>query len=711
MRRLEAIAILCCACPPALLAQTPIFRSRLDYSVREAPSIAFADFNLDGKMDMVAGQGVVGASVERVCVWSGQGDGTFTQTYCTPALGSMYTVAAADFDGDGKPDVLALEGTLDFLHGNGDGALAPPVTASTVSGFAMAVGDLNGDGKLDVVIVGESGVAVLFGDGTGGFGSPTWYLTGTPTYGVTIGDLNGDGKPDLVISPQSGIVMLLNTGSGQFTPGPTASFSASTMLLADVNADGKLDLISAYGTLPTVQVALGRGDGSFSAPVSYPAQSQYSGVYAVAVGDVNGDGKLDLVAAGTGNQNMSVLFGRGDGTFSPPAYYAAAERATFVATAPLRKPGLLDVVVSSDEGGSLSVMLNTGHGVFFENPTVPSPIQLNQVIAADFNRDGKDDLAVVTNTSLVVLLGTGVRSLPFVAAASIAFPSTAPFWVVSGDFNNDGKLDLAACLGSNSVAVMLGNGNGTFQSPLYSAAGKNISAMAAGDLNRDGNLDLVSGFGYTLFGKGDGTFYPPVTWGNTMAFTQQVMAVADVNGDGNPDVIGFPDFLAPIKISPFNIVVLLGNGKGSFSAIKVNPIPTSTNKQLSLVDVNGDGKPDAIVALDKSVVSLLGNADGTFTQVWQSQDMFAQFAQVVTGDFDGDGRTDIAVADNGNNTIWIFTGNGDGTFNTPTFGYGVNLGAYFLVAGRFQGQGPLGKPDLATTPTINGMDMLFQWQP
>jgi hypothetical protein len=347
--------------------------------------VAVGDFNRDGIPDLVVANAYQGGSRGTVSILLGNGDGTFLTGKEIDAGGAeTTTVAVGDFNGDGKPDlVVANYGDLSgpdnvaVLLGNGDGTFMPAAvyTAGTKPDF-VAVGDFNGDGNLDVVAGSNSGgpavgntgvVSVFLGKGDGTFAPAVNYPTGIVAASIAVADLNGDGRLDLAVANENSdnVSVLLGRGDGTFQasvnypagPGPAGIASG------DFNGDGKLDLVvanagSSFGT--TVSVLIGNGDGTFQAPVSYPAGDE---PFSVAVGDFNTDGKLDLVVADSrssvGN-TVNLLLGNGDGTFQTAVPYTVGTGAVSVAVADLNSDGLLDVAVANITSNNVSVLLNAG---------------------------------------------------------------------------------------------------------------------------------------------------------------------------------------------------------------------------------------------------------------------------------------------------------------------------------------------------------------
>jgi hypothetical protein len=321
----------------------------------------------------------------------------------------------------------------------------------------------------------------------------------------------------------------------------TGFYTPYDVAVGDFNKDGKLDLVVADGSGGTLYVLLGNGDGTFQPPTPLS-----SGGYpwAVAVGDFNGDGKLDIAAANLNNPgSVGILLGNGDGTFQAVKTFAAGINAASIAVGDFNGDGKLDVVVSNEYStATLSILLGNGDGTLgaATTYTLPNGYTLS-VTAADLNGDGKLDVA---DSNSDVLLGNGNGTFGM-AVNYNSGNGVGPKSVVTGDFNHDGKLDIAiASYGNNSLSILLGNGNGTFQPPVYYPTGSGSSygaqSLTAADFNKDGNLDIavgvVGGKSVSVFlGNGDGTFLQPAIF--PVGNNPWSVASADVNGDGYPDLV------------------------------------------------------------------------------------------------------------------------------------------------------------------------------
>ena len=318
---------------------------------------------------------------------------------------------------------------------------------------------------------------------------------------------------------------------------------------------------------------------------------------------------------------------------------------------------------------------------------IPVGSEPDAIVAGDFTGDGRTDLAVANydDNTVSVLLGNGDGTFQPQVTYAVG---VSPRAIVAGDFNGDDRTDLAvANYGSNDVSVLLGNGNGTFQNQVTYAVGSEPYALVAGDFTGDGHTDLaVANYGSNdvsiLPGKGNGTFQNQVTYaaGNE----PEAIVAGDFTGDGRTD-------LAVANYGSNDMSVLLGKGNGTFQ----NQVTYAVGNEPDAIvagDFTGDGRTDLAVANygDNDVSILLGNGHGTF----QNQVTYAVSTEpiaLVTGDFNGDGRTDLAVANYYDWDVSVLLGNGDGTFQDQMT-YRVGDWPEAIVAGDFNGDG---RTDLA----------------
>jgi hypothetical protein len=356
------------------------------------------------------------------------------------------------------------------------------------------------------------------------------------------------------------------------------------------------DISDAGDTGSTTDAGVARCSRITFSTVSPPSYATGLGPRALAVKDVNRDGKPDLVVANGDGDTISVLLGSGDGTFKPRNDVATGLGPIAVAVVDVSRDGNPDVIVADLGGRAVGVLIGNGNGTFKPKVDVTTNALPAALAVADVDGDGKLDIVVANSGSDIegaasVLIGNGNGTFkPKVDFATGGFPGA----IAVADVNKDGKLDIVVASGSDSVvSVLLGNGNGMFQDKVDYALGFAAVAVAIAvvDVNRDGKLDIVAADNMTnrafvLLNKGDGTFQDAV--GYLVGERPQALAVADVTGDGKLDVV-------TADSNDHAMSVLAGNGDGTFQAKVDSPVGT-TPAALAVADLNGDGVPDVVVA-------------------------------------------------------------------------------------------------------------------
>jgi hypothetical protein len=342
---------------------------------------------------------------------------------------------------------------------------------------------------------------------------------------------------------------------------------------------------------------------------------------AVAVGDFNGDGKLDLAIANAGSNSVGILLGNGDGTFTLNSSPATGASPSSVAVGDFNGDGIPDLAVTNAASNTVSILLGNGDGTFTLNSTLATGTAPVMVAVGDFNGDGKPDLAVTNSGSNSVSIFLGKGDGTFTLKSTFSSVESGPGVIVVGDFDGDGKLDLAVA--------------------------ENVLIPAP----------LVHGYVVVFKGNGDGTFTHNGTVGSAANVTYSSIAVGDFNGDGIPD-------LAVTDHANGTVSIFTGNGNGVFtlkSTLTTGMWPSS----VVVGDFNGDGIPDLAVANYESggeVQIFTGNGDGTFTPLSPSPAIGAGLTATAVGNFNSDGKPDLAVTNFARGTVSILLGNGDGTF-------------------------------------------------
>jgi hypothetical protein len=609
-------------------------------TTQEPEQAVVGDFNGDGKLDVA----IVSNQQAGVTIHLGNGDGTFGAAIVTPTTYPPEQVAIGDFNRDGKLDIAFTYyvgkeelSYVSVLLGNNNGTFQQGgsfLTARDAEG--LAEGDLNGDGNPDLVVLSRcaddvqcmhgGAASVLLGNGNGTFQRHVDYSLGTVNSGIAIADFNNDGKPDVVVG----------------------------MICGGLKCQDGLVRGGFLGLL------VGNGDGTL-----HHATYQNAGdvVCGLSSSDVNHDGNMDVIFSSCEN-DVGVVFGNGDGTFGDVKLYGGGLDSGYgdPLVIDLNNDGYPDIAMSNYEQDSVSILLNKEDGTFRTRRDSIGAFLVNGVAVADLNGDGVPDLAEVTSYGTVVQLANGDGT--FGPAHHIRSGNNT-FGIAVGDFNNDGKPDLASvidctgnfCSSPGKLIISLGNGDGTFKSIEKYTFGYEDGVVATGDFNRDGNLDLVvAGFQnhlggpglYVFLGNGNGSFKSPVFYPVNNGYLSE-FAVGDFNADKKLD----------IAVATANgVAVLLGNGDGTFQPPLVSPGPACDG--VAAADFNGDGKLDlAVIGLFSNQVGVFfGNGDGTFgPPAYYGRVVLAR--QILAGDVNGDGKPDLEVASGG---ATVFLNNGDGTF-------------------------------------------------
>ncbi len=743
---LSPLSAICLSLTLAAPGQQFVSSQKVASTTYAQPIYGVGDFNGDGRLDYLTGNTVMLQN----------SNGTFTAKQYTTAKPGYVASAVADLNGDGKADIVTVTSapeddhgdplsppTLTVYLGNGDGTFTAKTPYNLGGGVLytfVLVSDVNHDGKPDIVTVsndqyGDAFLQTFLNAGSGNFTAGPIYGgdSGSLILGELFGaaDFNGDGIPDLVVRNDTGLQILIGKGDGSFTAGNTYSINPVVAGIGDFNKDGHQDIVSVSGQSGTI--LLGQGNGSFTTGSTLntafntnvsSSQTPINGLpvpVGVAVLDLNKDGKLDIaVTTSSSTLAVATYLGNGNGTFSSPkafdmsdAYGPGASPSAF---ADFNNDGKIDVISEAPGTGISAFASGDGSGGF-KAPVISQTPNPGSIVTADFNHDGIADVAVVNEslctgctTSVTVFLGTGQNY--FGAAKTYSIPVTGGM-IAAGDINNDGRIDLVVArnpqvtgttTSDDDVAVLLGNGDGTFETPVgYHLLGARKSGTTSNqvyleDVNKDGKLDLIGDWGVAL-GKGNGQFGTPMALPSTIS-NIVALAPGDFNNTGT---IG----LAVATNNPSNLYVLAGANNGSFRVITQqvfsNPIDT-----LITADMNGDRRTDILVTSSGSAgttpqltltveISTTGNYGFTDTNYPIAATVVTANTAIITGDFNRDGKVDVAIPGifQGAGDLALFNGTGGGALsNSPTY-YQGSIGQAVVL--DVNGDGA---PDIVGTTTI-----------
>jgi hypothetical protein len=636
------------------------FTSAVTYVVPldKAVAAVVEDFNGDGKLDVaVASVNQSAPYTQDISILTGKGDGTLNaaQTFSVPnaptASGGLIQISnliAVDLGGNGHKDIVTSNGLALLNNGNGTFTTItnafPARTASSNFGPNLAAGDLNRDGRADVAVDDGQKISIYLGKGDGTFAAAGGYATIDNVGYITIADLDGDGNADIFTGLGNGLYFggdqfgvntayaLMGNGDGTFQGAPALPASYLTTNLGDVTGDKRPDLVGLNGA--TFTTYIGKSDGSFSIGPSLSTNSfsyggrsyTYTSVASFAVGDMNGDGRADLILTPSGIASydgwpfLLVALGQSDGTFATPTIGVF--------------PGL------------------AAAGDFDQNMAV------GDLHIADINKDGfADVLYVVSDVKYKIS------------------PSTQTY--VQG---------IAVLPGNGDGTFKTGTTSLTYSSATTQNTILGVPVVdAIADVNRDGKPDLIAisrigsaatGFGSEArlyLGAGDGTFgtytvvpTAPNPRGNTISIAGPGVVLADMNNDGNQDLVS----VGQDSSRDAYMGIALGNGDGTFRAVQIQPMPGGdiiVTAGLAAADIDGDGKTDVVVTSFSSSISGIypGNGDGTVQtagtgSITPPQNFNLEvYGATTVADFNGDGKMDVLAG----NSILL---NLAGRVTTPT---------------------------------------------
>ncbi|MFV5703336.1 choice-of-anchor tandem repeat GloVer-containing protein [Flavobacterium sp. XS2P12] len=784
------------------------FTPKVDFSPGLNPIfVAIGDLDGDGKPDLaIANQSSASVSVFRNLGNSGSiGTGSFAPKVDFTTGSGPISISIGDLDGDGKPDLaIANEGssTISILHNTANpGSITSSSFAAKVDFTAgsdplsVAISDLDGDGKPDLAVAnGISNTLSVYHNtaspgsiGVDSFASKVDFNTGNFAYGLAIGDLDGDSKPELAVANYSSnsVSVFRNTtsfgsiGAGSFAAKVdfTTGSLPQSVAIGDLDGDGKPELAVANYSSATVSVIRNMTNpgsidaSSFAAKVDFSVNANAA---SVAIGDLDGDGKLDLSVANTINpgtvsilRNTTTLGNIGINSFASKVDFNTGNNSESITVGDLDGDGKPELVIANSGSSTISILRN--NPVFPPTITSFSPTSGTvgttvTITGTNFNSTTSNNVVffgatratvtAATTTSLTVTVPSGATYAPITVlntGSALAAYSSADFTptftpnkgsitsadftpkvdftidnfsysVAIGDMDGDGKADLVLTnYGTNTVSVLRNTataGNieaGSFAEKIDFVTGTSPRGVALGDLDGDGKLELVvANFDsntvsvlHNTTSPGNissGSFAPMINF--TTGSGPISVAINDLDGDGKPELAVANHWSSTISV--FRNTAIIGSiDIGSFGD-KVDFTSGGYPDCVAIGDLDGDGKPELAVANQFSSLSVFQN---TATLGSIGVDSFASKVDfdagsqplfVAIGDLDGDGKPELVTVDYSSSAVSVFRNTAIlGSIGANSFAAKVDFATgsqpYSVAIGDLDGDG---KPDLAV-PNIN----------
>ncbi|CAF1402668.1 unnamed protein product, partial [Rotaria sordida] len=529
-------------------------------------SIALADLNNDTHLDII----VVNFNIHNIGIFLGHGDGSFEKqtSYSTGNNSYPISVAISDFNNDNKLDIVVASSqtkNIGLFFGYGNGAFATQVNYLMLTSFnlhSIVVNNFNNDNVLDIVIASydTNDVNVFLGSFNSTFSDQVQYSTGdySQPSSVVIDDFNNDDKLDIAVANTNGsnLGIFIGYGDGKFSTQmtyPTGSNSnPRSITVGDFNGDGQLDIAIVNERDRNIGVFLQYRNGTFMPQETYLDTSYYV-PFSIISCDFDNDDRLDIAVAYRYINEITVLFGHGDGNFSHGMIFTmySQYQPFSITVGDFNNDDRFDIAVANElywYNNNVGVFLNYGNRTFSDQISNPTEFGSypRAVTVGDFNNDGKLDIAVANfqKPTIGIFIGNGDGNFSSPVIYAIA-GEASPISLTACDFNNDSKLDIVvANSGLSNVAVFLGKSNGTFSSPQYYSTGNNSRpySVATGDLNNDNRLDIVvANSGSNNIGIFLGleviTFTRKATYSTGLSMHPEYVAVYDLNNDTQLDIV------------------------------------------------------------------------------------------------------------------------------------------------------------------------------
>ncbi|CAF2835608.1 unnamed protein product [Rotaria sp. Silwood2] len=695
-------------------------------------------FDKDNQLDVV----VVDSENDQVHILLQYDNRTFATitTYDGISGSRPFFVAAADFDKDNQSDIVIANYDTNNALVFSKYFITPStrqtnyIVGKDSHPSSVVTFDFNNDGRLDLMVnkVNDDSLLILTGNDNGTFEQAAKYSTGYKSAPkcLCIGDLNNDNRMDIISanygSDSVGILLAQDNGTFSYVTTYFVGYGSKpwSVAVGDFNNDSRLDIVTANHGSGGVSILLGHDNGTFANVKIY-----FSGIIvqpiSVAVGDVNNDDQLDIVATDFISGNVFVLLGHAGGVFSNATTYSVASLSgpNFIRLADLNDDNHLDLLVSTANDGSVVILLGYGNGTF-KKMTIYSVGYASSfycIAIADFNNDHRHDFAVTSigNDEIIIFYGygngsfyhgrtyfTGFGSRPYaittiklensnqtyivVTLGGIGYVAILieyfaaefgnqqiyltgsaphPYSVTVGNFSDDSYADIViANSGNDNIDVLFNSGNGTFeiQVAYFIGADSYPRYVTTGDINKDNYLDIVTvnskNNSISIFmGHGNRTFDIPRIYSTGINSYPLAVAIGDFNDDNRWDFIVANSGTDSIGVLLGFRYTLFQNGNTYYSDTTRSPEAIVTS------DFNNDKYLDIAVVfyVSNNIGICLGYGNGSFDVLMTySTGQGSQPISLAVHDFDNDEQMDIIVANSGTHDIGIFLGYGNGSFAT-----------------------------------------------
>lgn len=472
-----------------------------------------------------------------------------------------------------------------------------------------------------------------------------------------------------------------------------------SMSNADFNGDGKLDIVVANFGSNNISMLLNTGGGFFASAINYNVGAL---PFIIKTSDFNEDGKQDVIVTNYNSNNISILLGNGNGTLQPQINYPVGSNPFDLVCADFNGDNHIDIAVTNEMSNNTSILIGSGLGTFSISTTVLTGSQPRSIVASDFNGDGKKDLAIVNlgANNVSVYLGNGLGGFSSALNYSVGTQSSS---MVCADFNGDGNPDLGVPnFGiDNKIHILMNNGSGMFApASLYNAGGSGAWSISANDFNNDGVIDVLINNPQRisiLYGTGSGSFLPPVYYPGR--FGASYHNVADFDNNGTKDIA-----LSDAYFN--NVEIYTNNGASDFSIPNTCEVNDMAPVSFTSGDFNSDGNPDFVVgdihngSDSIAMIASIGQTAYLPSIKYNGGGISYKSVDFISGDFNNDNKIDVAFTGGINpiNSLTIKLGDGIGSFMT-TNTYTVLNADRAITKGDFNNDGKL---DIAVATDASG---------